>query len=70
MNPLFRIDPLTVGDQHNPWVNCRGQVRATRDDARRAIFRYIDTWYNRERRHATLAYVSPAVYEERLQRAA
>ena len=42
----------------------------TRDDARRAIFRYIETWYNRERRHSTLDYVSPAQYEERLQAAA
>jgi transposase InsO family protein len=31
----------------------------TRDEARRAIFRYIETWYNRERRHSTLDCVSP-----------
>ena len=43
---------------------------ATRDDARRAIFRYIETWYNRERRHSTLDYVSPAQYEEQLRNAA
>jgi transposase InsO family protein len=43
---------------------------ATRDDARRAIFRYIETWYNRDRRHSTLDYVSPAQYEDRLQNAA
>ena len=42
----------------------------TQDDARRAIFRYIETWYNRERRHSTLGYVSPATYEARLQNAA
>jgi putative transposase len=42
----------------------------TRDEARRAIFRYIETWYNRRRRHSTLGYVSPAAYEEQLQRAA
>lgn len=42
----------------------------TREDARRAIFRYIETWYNRKRRHSTLGYVSPAVYEEQLQVAA
>lgn len=40
---------------------------ATREEARRAIFRYIETWYNRER-HSTLDYVSPAAYEERLGR--
>jgi transposase InsO family protein len=43
---------------------------ATREEARRAIFRYIETWYNRERRHSTLGYIPPAVYEERLQQAA
>jgi transposase InsO family protein len=42
----------------------------TKDDARHAIFRYIETWYNRKRRHSTLGYVSPAAYEEQLQEAA
>lgn len=46
----------------------------TREDARRAIFRYIETWYNRKRRHSTLGYISPAEYEaqhqEQLQAAA
>ena len=35
----------------------------TRAEARRAIFRYIETWYNPRRRHSTLGYVSPAEYE-------
>ena len=35
----------------------------TRAEARRAIFRYIETWYNRKRRHSTLGYVSTAEYE-------
>ena len=39
----------------------------TREDARRGIFRYIETWYNRKRRHSTLGYVSPATYEEQLK---
>ena len=42
----------------------------TREGARRAIFRYIETWYNRKRRHSTLGYLSPAAYEEQLQAAA
>jgi transposase InsO family protein len=42
----------------------------TREDARRAIFRYIETWYNPRRRHSTLGYLSPAAYEEQLQEAA
>jgi putative transposase len=42
----------------------------TRDEARRAIFRYIETWYNRVRRHSTLDYLSPAQYEAQLESAA
>jgi putative transposase len=42
----------------------------TREDARRAIFRYIETWYNPKRRHSTLGYVSPAEYEAQQSRAA
>ena len=38
---------------------------ATRPEARQAIFRYIEGWYNLKRRHSTLGYVSPAVYEAR-----
>ena len=37
----------------------------TRDAARQAIFKYIEAWYNPRRRHSTLAYVSPATYEQR-----
>jgi putative transposase len=43
---------------------------SSREDARRAIFRYIETWYNRRRRHSTLGYLSPAEYEQQLQMAA
>lgn len=42
----------------------------TRNDARHAIFEYIERWYNPKRRHSTLAYMSPARYEEQLTRAA
>jgi transposase InsO family protein len=42
----------------------------TRAEARRAVFRYIETWYNRKRRHSTLGYVSPADYEAGRQDAA
>jgi putative transposase len=41
----------------------------TRESARRAIFRYIEEFYNLRRRHSTLAYLSPADYEHCLQRA-
>lgn len=42
----------------------------THAEARQAIFRYIETWYNRQRRHSTLGYVSPARYETELRCAA
>ena len=35
----------------------------TREEARRAIFEYIEVFYNRVRRHSTLGYVSPLEYE-------
>ena len=38
---------------------------ATRDDATRDIFEYIEVFYNRKRRHSTLGYNSPAEYEAR-----
>ncbi len=41
-----------------------------REEARRSIFQYIETWYNRKRRHSTLGYISPVVYEAQLQVAA
>jgi putative transposase len=42
----------------------------TRDAARRAIFEFIETWYNLERRHSTLGHRSPATYEKEVFRAA
>lgn len=42
----------------------------TREDAWRAIFRYIVTWHNPKRRHSTLGYLSPAAYEQQLRDAA
>lgn len=36
---------------------------ATRGDAKASIFEYIETFYNRVRRHSSLGYVSPTEYE-------
>lgn len=36
----------------------------TREEARSAIFEWIEVFYNRQRLHQTLEYVSPAHYEE------
>ena len=38
---------------------------ATREDATRDIFEYIEVFYNRLRRHSTLGYDSPAEFEAR-----
>jgi transposase InsO family protein len=35
----------------------------TRDDARTAVFEYIEVWYNQQRRHSSLGYLSPAAFE-------
>lgn len=43
---------------------------ATRDEARGAIFEFIEVWYNRERRHSSLGYDTPVEYEERLAKKA
>lgn len=40
-------------------------VYASHEDARLALFTYLEVYYNRIRRHSTLGYVSPLVYEQR-----
>lgn len=35
----------------------------TRDQARRSIFEYIEVFYNRQRLHSSLGYVSPEMFE-------
>jgi len=37
---------------------------ATRDQAKRSLFEYIEVFYNRQRLHSTLGYLSPVQYEE------
>jgi putative transposase len=37
----------------------------TRDEARTAIFEYVEVFYNRQRRHQTLDYCSPVDYERK-----
>jgi putative transposase len=39
-------------------------VFADQATAQKLVFEYIETYYNRRRRHSTLSYVSPAAYEE------
>jgi len=39
---------------------------AARDAARRAIFEYVEVFYNRERRHSSIGYISPESLEAAL----
>lgn len=40
---------------------------ATREEASRVLFEFIEIWYNRQRRHSSLGYRTPAEFEEQLQ---
>ena len=50
------------GSLKNEWV--KGKIYKTFDDAKKDIFNYMEMFYNRKRRHASLGYVSPVVYEK------
>lgn len=39
----------------------------TREQARGAVFHWIEVWYNRTRRHSTLGYISPEAFERQHQ---
>jgi putative transposase len=43
------------------------QTFKTRDEARLAVFSYIEAFYNPQRRHSALGYLSPIEYEKMLQ---
>jgi putative transposase len=38
---------------------------STREEARRALFSWIEGWYNPHRRHSALGYLSPVAFEQR-----
>jgi len=39
----------------------------TREQARAALFHWIEVWYNRKRRHSAIGYISPEAYERQYQ---
>ena len=43
----------------------RRRQYATRDDARADLFDYIERFYNRQRRHSYLGFISPVDFEGR-----
>ncbi len=44
---------------------CVIQPFATHTQARSAIFEYIEAWYNRQRLHSSLGYLSPTEFEQK-----
>jgi len=44
-------------------TECADHQFATRTQARTAIFEYIEAWYNRQRLHSALDYLSPVEFE-------
>ncbi len=40
---------------------------ASQAEARMAVFRFIEGWYNPARRHSGLGYLSPIAYEEMMK---
>lgn len=43
-------------------------VFASREAASRALFEFMEIWYNRQRRHSSLAYKTPVEFEAQLAR--
>lgn len=43
-----------------------GERFATREQARAQVFEYIEVYYNRQRLHSTLGYLSPVEFERRM----
>jgi len=46
-------------------TECATQPFATRAQARTAIFEFIEAWYNRQRLHSSLDYLSPMEFERK-----
>ena len=44
-------------------TECADHRFATRAEARRTIFEFIEVWYNRQRRHSALNYLTPVEFE-------
>jgi len=54
------------------WSTLKGELvhheqYRTRDEARQSIFEYIETFYNRQRLHSSLGYLSPEAFEAALK---
>lgn len=47
-------------------AECAQSQFVTRAQARTAIFEFIESWYNRQRLHSSLDYLSPVEFEQSL----
>jgi transposase InsO family protein len=47
-------------------TECVAAPFESREQARTAIFEYIEVWYNRQRLHSSLGYLSPVEFEQHL----
>lgn len=67
----------SVGDAHDnamcesffATLECELLARrrfASQNEARMAVFSYIEGWYNPGRRHSALGYLSPVAYENQM----
>jgi transposase InsO family protein len=50
------------GSFKTEWV--RDKKYSSFEEAKKDVFKYVEIFYNRRRRHASLGYLSPAAYEE------
>jgi putative transposase len=51
------------GSLKTEWVN--GDIYPSRESAKQDLFKYIEWFYNGQRRHEALGYVSPVEFEAR-----
>jgi putative transposase len=54
------------GSLKREWI--KDKIYRTREDAKKDLFKYIEWFYNTQRRHATLAYQPPAAVEEQYKK--
>lgn len=47
-----------------------GAARMDGEEARIAVFDYLEAWYNPRRRHSSLDYASPLEFERKLEEVA
>ena len=70
MEPALGLDPWDNAPMESFFHTLKTErvhhrIYATRDDARRDLFAYIEGFYNSHRLHSALGYLSPAEMERK-----